>query len=186
MYKRQLLAHSDAEARTLAVTGAVVQMVSHGLITGALFLLTGVLRRRGGTYDMGAYSGLAEPAPRFAGLVAVGFFASLGLPAFSGFIAEFQIFAGSLGAAPWWTAVAVLGILLSAGLFLRAYQRMMLGELRHPEAPGTPRTFTDITVAEAVPTTGLLLLALVIGVAPRPLLDVIEPAARTVVDLVSR
>ena len=181
-----LLAHSDAQARTLAVTGAVVQMVSHGLITGALFLLTGVLRRRGGTYDMGQYSGLAGAAPRFAGLVAVGFFASLGLPAFSGFIAEFQIFTGSLGAAPWWTAVAVLGIVLTAGLFLRAYQRMMLGELRFPDAPGTPRRFRDLTLTEALPTAGLLLLAFVIGVAPRFLLDVVEPAARTVVDLVSR
>ena len=181
-----LLAHTDAEARSLAVTGAVVQMVSHGVITGALFLLTGVLRRRGGTYEMAAYGGLAAPAPRFAGLVAIGFFASLGLPAFSGFIAEFQIFSGSLGAAPWWTAVAVFGILLTAALFLRAYQAMMLGETRFPDAPGTPRRFADVTISEAAPVTGLLLLSLVIGLAPRFLLDVVEPAARAAVDLVSR
>jgi hypothetical protein len=109
-----LVAGDTAEARAVAVTGAVTQMVSHGLITGALFLLAGVLHDRASTYDLGAYGGLAGPAPRFATLFAVGAFASLGLPAFSGFIAEFQVFTGSVAAAPV-TAFAVLGILITAG-----------------------------------------------------------------------
>ena len=119
-----ILARGDTEARSLAITGAVTQMVSHGLLTGALFLLSGVLYDRGGTYDMDAYSGLAGPAPVFAGVTAVAAFASLGLPGLSGFIAEFQIFTGSLATAAVATAIAVTGILITAALFLRALQRI--------------------------------------------------------------
>jgi len=176
-----LVADSDAAARSVAVAGAVTQMVSHGLITGALFLLAGVLMDRGGTYEMDAYGGLAGQTPRFAALTAVAAFASLGLPGFSGFIAEFQIFAGSLGSAPVATALALLGILVSAGLFLWALHRLFLGPRRHTLA-GPP----DLRVTESAAITPLLMLALLIGVFPAPLLEVINPAARAVVDLVAR
>jgi len=181
-----ILAGGDEQARQLATTGAVTQMVSHGLITAALFLLTGVLRDRGGTYDMGAYSGLAARTPRFAGAFAVAAFASLGLPGFSGFIAEFQILTGALPAAPVPTVLAATGILITAGLFLIALQKLFLGPLRIPDAPGTPRTFADLHASETVPIAGLLVLATVIGVLPRFLLDVIEPASRALVELVAR
>ncbi len=181
-----LLAGSDGQARQLAATGAVTQMVSHGLITGALFLLTGVLRDRGGTYDMGAYSGLASRTPRFAGVFAVAAFASLGLPGFSGFIAEFQVLTGALPAAPVPTAIAVLGILVTAALFLVALQKLFLGDLRMPDAPGAPRPLRDLRASEAVAVVPLLALATVIGVLPRVLLDVVEPSSRVLVDLVSR
>ncbi|MCF7552677.1 NuoM family protein [Pseudonocardia sp. WMMC193] len=181
-----LVTAGDDRARELAVSGAVTQMVSHGLITGALFLLTGVLRDRGGTYDMSAYSGLAARTPRFAALFAVAAFASLGLPGFSGFIAEFQVFTGALGVAPVPTAVAVTGILVTAALFLVALQRLFLGPLRLPDAPGSPRPFADLRVSEAVAVLPLLLLALVIGILPRFLLDVVEPAARGLVEAVAR
>ncbi len=175
-----VVAGSDAEARAVAVTGAVTQMVSHGLITGALFLLAGVLQDRAGTYDMGAYGGLAAPAPRFATLFAVGAFASLGLPGFSGFIAELQVFAGGIAAVPL-TALALPGILVTAALFLRAIRRLLTG----PTA-GHSTGFADLRPAETWSVAPLLLLALVIGVLPRPLLDVIEPASAAVVDLVGR
>ena len=179
------LAGSDAQARSLAVTGAVTQMVSHGLITGALFLLTGVLYDRGQTYTIDAYSGLAAHAPRFAAVTAVAAFASLGVPGFSGFIAEFQIFTGSLGSQTVATAIAVTGILITAALFLRALRGMFLG------VPRLPRTITtsgiaDLKHSEALSTVTLLAVALVIGVAPRWLLDVIEPASHTVIGLVAR
>jgi NADH-quinone oxidoreductase subunit M len=181
-----LVAETDAQARQLATTGAVTQMVSHGLITGALFLLAGALHERGRTYDMGAYGGLAARTPRFAGLFAVAAFASLGLPGFSGFIAEFQIFTGALGATPVATAIAVVGILLTAGLFLVALSRMLLGELRYPDAPGTPRPFPDLRARELAAVVPLLVLATVIGLVPRFLLDLVEPAARAVNELVAR
>jgi NADH-quinone oxidoreductase subunit M len=181
-----LLAGSDEQARVLATTGAVTQMVSHGLITGALFLLTGVLRDRGGTYDMSAYSGLAARTPAFAGAFAVAAFASLGLPGFSGFIAEFQVFTGALPAAPLPTVVATTGVLLTAALFLLALQRLLLGPLRIPDAPGAPRPFADLRASEAAAIVPLLVLATVIGLLPRFLLDVIEPSAATLVELVAR
>jgi NADH-quinone oxidoreductase subunit M len=176
-----ILAGGEAQARELAVTGAVTQMVSHGLITGALFLLAGVLWARGGTYDMDRYGGLAGSAPRFAGLTALAAFASLGLPGFSGFIAEFQIFTGSLGSAPVSTVLAFLGILITAALFLRAFQKVFLGPFRAP-ADG----IRDVTVAEGMAIAPLILAAVIIGVLPRFLLDMIEPASRIVVDLVGR
>jgi NADH-quinone oxidoreductase subunit M len=191
------------QARTLAVTGALTQMVSHGLITGALFLLAGVLYERGHTYQMDQYGGLAARTPAFAGLTAVAAFASLGLPGFSGFIAEFQIFTGSLGARPVATALALLGILITAALFLLALQRLFLGPVRLPPTPdavpgqgaaaatittqtATTAVLADLRVHEAAAIAPLLLLALAIGVMPRFLLDVIEPAARMVVQLVAR
>ncbi|MEU0715731.1 NADH-quinone oxidoreductase subunit M [Streptomyces lavendulocolor] len=175
-----------ADARRLAVTGSTYQMVSHGLLTGALFLLAGVLYERGRTYDMAAYSGIAARAPLFAALTGVAVFGSLGLPGFSGFIAEFQILAGSLGPRPVATGLAVLGILLTTALLLRALQRMFLGPLRLPDAPGAARPFADLRAHEAAAIGPLLALAVVLGLTPRFLLDVIEPASRRVLELLAR
>nr|WP_218862188.1 NADH-quinone oxidoreductase subunit M [Actinopolyspora biskrensis] len=181
-----LVAGSDEQARSLAVVGAVTQMVSHGLLTGALFLLAGVLHDRAGSYDMNAYSGLAGPAPVFAAVTGLVVFASLGLPGFSGFVAEFQIFTGSLASATIATALALLGILITAGLLLRALHRVFLGRLRLPGAPGAAGGFTDLRPSEAVSIVPLLALAVVIGVLPRFLLDVVEPAASALVGVVAR
>jgi NADH-quinone oxidoreductase subunit M len=172
---------TDAQARALAVSGAITQMVSHGLITGALFLLAGALFERGGTYDMFQYGGLAGRTPRLAALTFVGAFASLGLPAFSGFLAEFQILAGSLPEVPVATVLAVLGILITAALLLWALQRLFLGTARHELDLAT-----DLRASELVPVASLLTLSLAIGVFPRPLLDLVEPASRLVTSLVSR
>jgi NADH-quinone oxidoreductase subunit M len=181
-----ILAGSDTQARSLAVTGAVTQMVSHGLLTGALFLLAGVLWERGGTYEMAAYSGIAGRTPVFAGVTAVAAFGSLGLPGLSGFIAEFQIFTGSFASAAAATGIAIVGILITAALFLRALQRVFLGPLRIPGGPGTPAALADLTGSETTSIVALLALAVLIGIAPRFLLDVIEPAARTLTALVAR
>lgn len=175
-----LVVDDAAQARSVAVTGAVTQMVSHGLITGALFLLAGVMQDRTGTYDMGAYGGLAETAPRYAGLFAIAAFASLGLPGFSGFIAEFQIFAGSVAVAPV-TAIALLGILITAALFLRAFQRVFTGT-----TAGYSGEFEDVRAREAWSIGSMLVLSVLIGVLPRVLLDVIEPASEVLVGLVGR
>ncbi len=175
-----VVSNSATQAREVAVTGAVVQMVSHGLITAALFLLAGVLRNRSGSYDMNSFGGLAAPARRYAGFFAVAAFASLGLPGFSGFIAEFQIFAGSIGAVPL-TLLALPGILITAALFLRALQKLFTGETR-----GLSKGFRDLDAVELFSIGPLLILSVIIGVFPRFLLDVIEPAASAVVTLVSR
>ncbi|MBT1003892.1 NADH-quinone oxidoreductase subunit M [Paenarthrobacter sp. DKR-5] len=163
--------------RATAVTGAVTQMVSHGLITGALFLLAGVLQDRAGTYDMGAFGGLAGPAPRYAGFFAVAAFASLGLPGFSGFIAEFQVFAGSIGVVPV-VAVALPGIVITAALFLRALQRVFTGP-----AKGRTKGFGDLRPVEMLSAGGLLVLSALVGLLPGPLLGTIAPAADAVIAL---
>ena len=170
----------DAAVRSVAVTGAVTQMVAHGLITGALFLLAGVLHDRAGSYDMGAYGGVAGPAPRFAAAFAVAAFASLGLPGFVGFVAEFQVFTGAVATVPA-AALALLGILVTAALFLRALARVLTG----PAGERTGRV-GDLRAAELCAVVPLLALALLLGVAPRPLLDVVEPAAAAVTRLVAR
>ncbi|TSD93813.1 NADH-quinone oxidoreductase subunit M [Skermania sp. ID1734] len=176
-----IVADTTVQARQLAVAGAVTQMVSHALITGALFLLAGVLYDRGRSYDINAYGGLASCAPVFAATTAVAAFASLGLPGFSGFIAEFQIFTGSLQPAPVATVAAMFGILLTAALLLRAYQRIFLGKAQHGHS-----SITDFTASEAISIVPLMAASVAIGLFPRFLLDVIEPASRTLVLLVER
>ncbi|WP_338104758.1 complex I subunit 4 family protein [Modestobacter muralis] len=207
-----LAADADPQARSIAITGAVYQMVAHGLLTGALFLLTGVLWSRGRTYALDRWGGLARPAPVFAALFAVSAFGALGLPGFASFIAEFQIFTGALQAAPVATVVAVLGILITAGLFLSAIQRLLAGptvipqdddpteslqpapaEQRVPDGgtttlarPGIAVGMPDLRRSELVAIAPLLVLAVVLGLLPRLLLEVIEPAAVVVAGLVAR
>ena len=173
-----LLGGTDTTTRSLAITGAIVQMVSHGLITAALFLIAGVLYERGGSYDLHRYGGLARSMPRFATLTALGALASLGIPGFSGFIAEFEIFAGSLPSATVATATALLGILITAALLLWAAQRLLLGDTR--------AAYPDLHRRELLSIGGLLALAFVIGVWPRLILGITEPAATMAAHLVAR
>lgn len=175
-----LIGAGTEQAREIAIAGALTQMVSHGLITGALFLLAGVLQDRAKTYELDAFGGLAGPAPKFATLLAVGAFASLGLPGFSGFIAEFQVFVGAVAVAPV-TAVALLGILVTAALFLHAIQRILTGKTRRSSIG-----FTDLRPSEFAAVAPLLALSLIIGIFPRTVLGVIEPAATVLADLVGR
>ncbi len=163
------------EARELAVAGAVTQMVSHGLVTAALFLLLDLLWQRREEYSLDAWGGLVRVAPVFSGLLAVGAFASLGLPGLSGFVAELQVFAGSIPLAPV-TAVALLGILLTAALYLRALQRLVVGPVR-----GRSSGMVDLDRHAAVAVAGLLALSLLVGLLPWVLLDVVAPAASDVV-----
>lgn len=143
-------------------------------------MLAGVLHSRAGSYDLDGYGGLASPAPRLATLFSLAAFASLGLPGFTGFIAEFHVFTGSIAAAPV-TAVALLGILVTAALFLRALQRIFAGPVG-----GRSTGFTDLRGHELAAAGLLVALAVVFGLLPRPLLDVIEPAAAGVVTLLGR
>jgi NADH-quinone oxidoreductase subunit M len=180
-----LVADADGQARTVATVGALFQMVSHGLLTGALFLLTGVLWSRGRSYAFADWGGLARPAPVFAACLGVAAFGSLGLPGLSAFVAEFQIFTGALQGAPIATIVAVSGILVTAGLFLLALQRLLTGELQTPSAL-TAEPMRDMNGRELISVVPLLAMSLLLGLAPRWLLDVLEPAAVAVVELVSR
>ena len=160
----------DPDARSLALTGATVEMVAHGLITGTLFLIAGSFWERGEDYRLGRYGGLAGRAPLLTGLTVLAAFASLGLPGLAGFVAEVQIFAGTFAVYPWLAAIGLLGILITAALFLDMLQRLFFGDL-----PDEWREFPDLRPAEWWVLGGLLTGVVVIGVYPRFLLELIEP-----------
>ena len=158
-----------AQARELAVDGAVLQMVAHGLVTGALFFLVGFVQSRAGTRDIRKLSGLARPMPLYATLVAIAFFASLGLPGLAQFPAELQIFLGTFDVWPAVAAVVVIGIVITAGLFLRALQRAILG--------GTAEQWSDLPDVrgrELGAVVPLIALTIALGLYPRLALDVID------------
>ena len=162
---------SQAASR-MALVGSVTELVAHGLITGALFLMAGAFWRRAETYEFSDYGGLAQRAPRLTVLMTVAAFASLGLPALAGFVAEFQIFAGTFAVQPWLAAIALLGIVITAALFLQMLQRLFFGEL-----PAARADFTDLDRVELAVLSVLLLLVVTIGVSPSWLLRMIGSAA---------
>lgn len=160
------------QAYRLAMAGATLEMVAHGLITGALFLITGSVWRRAHDYEMGHFGGLAAKAPRLTGATMLASFASLGLPGLAGFVAEFQIFTGALAVRPVLAGLALVGVLLTAALFLQMLQQVFLGET--PEHLGG---FPELETAEVVPLVLLLLPVVVIGVAPAFLVDPMSATA---------
>jgi NADH-quinone oxidoreductase subunit M len=170
-----LLTGEDA-ARQLALTGAVVEMVAHGLITGALFLIAGGFWQRAQDYDLNAYGGLARVAPRLTLTTGVFAFASLGLPGLAGFVAEFQIFVGTFAVYPWLAGIGLLGILITAALFLQMLQQLFFGEL-----PERRAGFPDLARSESAVLGVLLVLVVAIGVYPRWLLALIDSGAATIV-----
>ncbi|MGI8875601.1 MAG: complex I subunit 4 family protein [Egibacteraceae bacterium] len=162
-------------AQTLALTGAVVEMVAHGLITGTLFLISGSFWQRGSSYEIDDYGGLAARAPLLTGATVLAAFASLGLPGLAGFVAEFQIFVGAFAVYPVLAGIGLIGVLITAALFLQLLQRLFLGEL-----PERWQTWPDLDRAEAGALAVLLALVVVIGVYPRWLLTPIEAATRAI------
>ena len=162
----------EADAQKVALTGATVEMIAHGLITGALFLISGSILARGHTYEMDEFGGLAGRAPALTGVTVVAAFASLGLPSLAGFVAEFQVFTGTLSIYPWLAGVGLVGIVITAALFLRMLQKLFLGSL-----PEKWLRFPDLDRAETAALGGLLALVVVIGVTPAWLLDVIDKTA---------
>ncbi len=170
------LTGGEEAARRLALTGATVEMVAHGLITGALFLLAGSVWERSETYELPTFGGLAARAPAMTAATTLVAFASLGLPGLASFVAEFQIFVGTFAVFPVAAAIGLLGIVITAALFLRMLQQVFLGDLPEQRA-----SWPDLGWRELVPLAPLLALTVVIGVAPAWLLSVIDAAARTLV-----
>jgi len=162
--------------------GAMYQMFSHGLISGMLFLVTGIIYDRSGSRMIGNFRGLAFAMPAFTALVIIAFFASLGLPGFSGFIAELLVLLGAFtsagvsGMLPRWLAVvATGGLLLGAAYYLWTLQRMFFGKLWiHPEIMDTPN-MPDINKREYSMLVPLAILTLLFGLFPSLLLDKISP-----------
>lgn len=162
-------ATTNQAARTLALDGAVLQMVSHGVVTGTLFLLVGILETRTKTREMGELGGILSVMPKFGWFFILAAFASLGLPALAHFPAEFQIFLGSFQVFPIITALTVVSIAVTAALYLRAIQKVFFGEL-----PQKFAKIADFDRTELVVATVLILLIILLGVFPGIILNIIH------------
>lgn len=163
-------------SRTTALNGAVLQMITHGIITGALFFLVGVIYDRAHTRDLNSFGGLARQMPVYAGIMMMASFASLGLPTLAGFVSEFMVFIGAFGTFKLITGLAVIGVVVTAAYFLWMIQRMFLGELNR-QWVGLP----DIDAGELAATVPLMALTLFIGLYPHPVLSIINTASTAVV-----
>ncbi len=163
-------------SRATAINGAVMQMVAHGLSTGALFYLAGILAERTGSYVLADFGGLLRLMPVFAGLMGVAMFANLGLPGMLGFVGEFFIFSGAWSTLPLLTILSMLGLVISALALLLMYQRIFFGVASQRWA-GLP----DITGREWGVLAPLLALLIVFGVYPLPLMSIANQTAVAVV-----
>lgn len=156
----------------MSTTGSIYQMLNHGITTGALFLLVGVLYDRKHTREIAHYGGLASQVPVFAFLFLVFTFSSIALPLTNGFIGEFLILAGSFQVFPVLTAFAVSGVILGAIYMLGLYMKTMFGTL-DVERNGD---LTDVTKTEILTFAPLLVMVFVMGIYPQPFLSAMEPA----------
>ena len=156
-----------------AVSGAVLQMVNHGIVTAALFLLVAMIYKRRQTMSVAHLGGLQHRAPVMAATFTVVVLASIGVPGLSGFVGEFLILAGTFLTHRWWAVVATAGVVLAAVYLLWAYQQIFHGPERESER-GKP--FRDITWREGVVMAPLIVLIVLLGVYPKPVLDRITPS----------
>lgn len=159
-----------------SVTGGVFTMISHGLTTGALFLLVGMLYDRRHTYELSNFRGLWKAVPVFGFFFISATFASIGLPGFSGFVGEFLALLGAFLTSRWYVVVAATGVIFAAVYLLWAVQRAFTGE-PDEENLNTP----DIGAREIVTVVPLLGLSLFLGFYPQPVLDRIDPAVTALV-----
>ncbi|MGK2957576.1 MAG: NADH-quinone oxidoreductase subunit M [Acidimicrobiales bacterium] len=157
--------------------GGILQMVNHGISTGALFLLVGMIYERRHTREISELHGLQKAAPILAVVFTVVMFSSIGLPGLNGFVGEFLILIGSFVTRRWWAVVAASGVILAALYLLWAYQRVFHGE---PE--GENATMPDLTWREGFVLAPLLVAIVGLGVYPKPMLDRIEPAVERLID----
>jgi NADH-quinone oxidoreductase subunit M len=147
--------------------GAMFTMISHGLVSGALFLCVGVVYDRMHTRDIAAYGGLVNRMPLYAVAFMVFTMANVGLPGTSGFVGEFLSLVGAFRANPWVAFFATIGLILSAPYMLWLYSRVLYGPL---EKPGL-RTMADLDRREIAILAPLVLLVIYYGVQPQPILD---------------
>jgi NADH-quinone oxidoreductase subunit M len=162
------------------IAGSVIQQLNHGISTGMLFLIVGVIYERRHTREIKEYGGLAHVMPIYAIVFAFAMLSSAGLPLLNGFIGEFTILQGAFEANRIWAAVAVTGIILGAAYLLWLYQRTMLGEVTNPKNQG----LADLNLRELVVFLPLVAWAIWIGVYPKPYFDVLEKPVAQIVERV--
>lgn len=181
---------SDAvnNSRIIALNGAVLQMVNHGLITGGLFFLVGVIYERTHTRDLKAFGGLSAKLPVYYGVMMITAFASLGLPGLAGFISEFLVFRGAFHIIPVFSIVGILAIVLTAAYILyKIIQFVFLGEFseekwnQHFDAEHWPFKM-DMAGFELVTLAPLVVGMIAIGIAPAFLLNTINATSSRILE----
>ncbi len=159
------------------IAGGVLQMVNHGISTGLLFLLVGMIYERRHTRALDQFGGIAARMPVFAFFFVVTVLSSAGLPGLNGFVGEYLILLGAFQSSPLWAAIGVSGVILGAVYLLMATRRVLFGPIVRPEN----EALTDINLREVGLMVPMVLLAVWIGVAPGPLLSRIEPSVEQIV-----
>ena len=156
---------------TEGLSGGLLQMVNHGISTGALFLLVGWLYDRRHTREIAKLGGLQKPAPIFAAVFMVVMLSSIGLPGMNGFVGEFLALIGAFAAFKWWAIVAATGVIIAALYLLWAYQRVF-----HGPAEGDNADMPDLTWSEGAVILPFLVAIFFMGLYPKPVLERMEPA----------
>jgi NADH-quinone oxidoreductase subunit M len=160
-----------------SLEGAVFLMISHGLTTGALFLLIGMIYERTHTREIADYGGLAKVMPVYAGIFLFSAFASVGLPALSGFVGEFMILIGTYLTMPVLAVIAASGVILAAVYLLWAYERVFTGPT-NPKLEG----LKDLGFREVAIMVPLVALIIGLGVYPKPVMDRINPSVEIILE----
>ena len=163
-----------------SIEGAIIIMVNHGISTGALFFLAGMLSERRHTREIAAFGGLAKVVPGLSLVLSVVAFSSVGLPGTNGFIGEFLVLIGSWGPYPWATAIAATGVIFAAAYLLWALQRIIYNKLDKPENEDLP----DLSKREILVLAPLLACIIWIGLYPKPFLDRIEASTEELIAIV--
>ena len=159
------------------INGGVMQMLNHGIYSGALFLLVGIIYERRHTRNVAEFGGLSHVMPGYAAIFLGMVMTAIGLPLLAVFISEFLALRGAFEANPYWAALAALGIILNAGYFLWLYQRMFFGNITNPKN----EKLQDLNIREWAYMAPLMLLSLWIGVYPKPFLEYIQQPVNAVV-----
>jgi NADH-quinone oxidoreductase subunit M len=160
----------------VGLKGSILQQINHGISTGALFLIVGIVYERRHTRMISEYGGLSKVMPMYAAIFAVMMFSSIGLPALNGFVGELLILQAAFIANKTWAIVAGSGIVLGAAYMLWLFQRTMLGKIENPKNEG----LKDLNLREFAIFVPLIVMAVWIGIYPTPFLDRLDSAVNTV------
>ncbi|MDO8836355.1 MAG: NADH-quinone oxidoreductase subunit M [Vicinamibacterales bacterium] len=160
----------------VGLTGSIIQQINHGISTGGLFLLVGVVYERRHTREISEYGGISKVMPLYAAIFMVMTMSSIGLPMLNGFVGELLILQGTFVVNLWWAVIAGSGIVLGAAYMLWLYQRTMFGKIDNPKNEG----LRDMNLREVATFVPLIILALWIGIYPSPFLRFLEPTVNNV------
>ncbi len=162
------------------VSGSVLQMVNHGISTGALFLLVGMIYERRHTRDMSAFGGVWKSMPIFAGLFLITMLSSVGLPGLNGFVGEFLTLLGAYAANPWWAYFATFGVVLAAIYMLQLFGKIFFGPLDNDDN----KKLIDLSGKEILILAPLVILMILVGIAPNLFLAPMQPSINGFVESV--